>query len=225
MQSLSFDTYRQALTQGLQTVELDLSSQQEDKLLSYLSLLSKWTQVYNLTAIRTPAEMLSHHLFDTLAVLPLLKKRLQDKPSVRILDVGSGGGLPGIPWAIACPHWNFTLVDTVHKKTAFLTQAKLQLQLSNLEVVTAHVEHLAENHIKEGFTIITSRAFAELADFIHLAGSHLSTDGVMVALKGNYPSQELESIPANWQVNDVVSLTIPQLAAQRHVVFLTPTAH
>ncbi len=216
------------------------------QLLEYLALLSKWNRVYNLTAIREPEEMLSRHLLDTLAVIPLVQHDTQpdrskhseeadttekisintDKPrySLRILDVGSGGGLPGIPWALACPDWHLTLIDVVQKKTAFLSQVKIQLGIKNVDIVTGRVEALADLTPLACFDIVTSRAFSDLRQFIHVAGKYLAPHGTAIALKGVYPTDELRALPATWRAEKVVPLTVPGLInTQRHIVFLKPT--
>lgn len=192
------------------------------KLLAYLTLLEKWNRVYNLTAIRDPDEMITHHLLDALAVLPFLLEKIKSDSFLRILDVGTGGGVPGIPWAIACPAWQVTLVDVVKKKTAFLSQVKSELALTSVVVHTERVELLSPSVVGEGFDIITSRAFSDLDLFVQLAGRWLAIDGRMVPLKGEYPSRELALLSDAWQVEEVHALAVPSLNAQRHVLLLKP---
>lgn len=248
--TLPFQDYAAGLQQGLAQIGLGLDSTQQVRLLEYLALLSKWNRVYNLTAIREPEEMLSRHLLDTLAVIPLIKKEIQQssqeyseamiratksasnadnlsKPrySLRILDVGSGGGLPGIPWALACPDWHLTLIDVVQKKTTFLSQVKIQLGIENVAVVTGRVEALADLTSFSCFNIITSRAFSDLRQFIHVAGKYLTSNGTAIALKGVYPTDELNALPTTWRAEKVLPLKVPGLGnnTQRHIVFLKPT--
>lgn len=210
------------LSQGLNEISLPLSRLQQSSLLIYLGLLHKWNQVYNLTAIRDPKLMLTHHLLDTLAVVPLLDDWNKRGQAIRILDVGSGGGLPGIPWAIARPEWQLNLIDCVQKKTAFLTQAKIELGLKNLHVITGHVETLPNHLTNTPFDVLTCRAFSSLEQFLTLAGPWLSPRGLVVALKGEYPTQELKAIPNGWQVSTIQSINnISGLDAQRHVVLLS----
>ena len=246
---LPFQDYAAGLQQGLAQIGLGLDSMQQTQLLEYLALLSKWNRVYNLTAIREPKEMLSRHLLDTLAVIPLIKKEIQQNSreysgemvtttksainadntsqprySLRILDVGSGGGLPGIPWALACPDWHLTLIDVVQKKTTFLSQVKIQLGIENVEVVTGRVEALADPTPFSCFNIITSRAFSDLRQFIQLAGRYLAPNGTAIALKGVYPVDELSALPTTWRAEQVLPLKVPGLSnTQRHIVFLKPT--
>lgn len=240
-----FQAYAAGLQQGLTEIGLNLDSRQQTQLLEYLALLSKWSRVYNLTAIREPEEMLSRHLLDTLAVIPLIKKEIQQKNSagidattenisdadssststfpLRILDVGSGGGLPGIPWALACPDWHLTLIDVVQKKTTFLSQVKIQLEVKNVDVVTGRVEALADLTPSPCFDIITSRAFSDLRQFVHAAGKYLAPQGTAIALKGVYPADELNALPTTWRAENVLSLNVPGLVnTQRHIVFLKP---
>ncbi|NMM35949.1 MAG: 16S rRNA (guanine(527)-N(7))-methyltransferase RsmG [Glaciimonas sp.] len=199
------------LAQGAASLKLNLSACQIDLLIDYLALLIKWNAVYNLTAVRDPAQMVTQHLLDSLAVVVAFDR-------VRnILDVGAGGGLPGIVLAIVRPDMQVSMIDTVHKKTAFLTQAKAELGLINVTVHTGRVEQLQVAH---KFEAITSRAFAELADFISWSGHLLAPGGRFVAMKGVNPQQELLRLPAGWVVQEVRALTVPGLQAQRHLIFI-----
>lgn len=180
------------------------------RLLQYLALLHKWNKVYNLTAIREPQKMLTHHLLDSLAVIPYL-------PGDAIADIGSGAGLPGIPLALARPDWSMTLVESNHKKAAFLTQVCIELKLANVQVAAERVE--AFNPQKK-FSTVISRAFSALAEFVELAGHLCAADGRLIAMKGVYPYDELESLPANIVVDRVISLKIPGLEAERHLVIM-----
>ena len=169
------------LARGLDALGLAVSGAQRVQLLAYVELLAKWNRTYNLTAIREPARMVTHHLLDSLAVLPHLPARAD----LRMLDVGSGGGLPGIPLAIARPDWHVSLVDPNHKKAAFLTQATLELRLRNARAHAMRVEDLQ----RDGrFDVVISRAFADLATFAAAARPHLAQSGIIVAMKGVHPS-------------------------------------
>ncbi|QZA81493.1 16S rRNA (guanine(527)-N(7))-methyltransferase RsmG [Deefgea piscis] len=198
------------LANGLSEMGLVLSSEQQNKLLAYVGLLEKWNKTYSLTSIREPERMVPLHLLDSLA--PLAK--LPDH-ALRMLDVGSGFGTPGIPLAIARPDWQLTLLDSNHKKTTFLRQAILELKLDNISVVTDRVEAYQP---ETGFQIITSRAFAELSEFVRLTGHLLAEGGEWAALKGVYPYEEIALLPAGVHVTGVDSLAVPGLDAERHLV-------
>ena len=191
-------------------MELTLPAAALDQLASYLHLLVKWNRVYNLTAIRDEAKMVSHHVLDSLAVVNHL-------PDGSILDVGSGAGLPGIPIAISCPDRAVTLLDSNHKKSAFLKQAIAELGLTTTQAVTARVETYQP---LETFKIVISRAFSDLADFVKLAGHLCAVDGVMIAMKGLRPDDEVEQLPASWKVDKTLRLEVPHLEASRHLIFL-----
>jgi 16S rRNA (guanine527-N7)-methyltransferase len=183
-------------------------------LLAYLALLIKWNRVYNLTAIRDQDRMVSHHILDSLAVLSHL-------PDGNVVDVGSGAGLPGIPIAIASVGRPVTLLDSNHKKSAFLNQVVAELGLSDVRVVTERVESY---HPAQTFTTVISRAFADLADFVKLAGHLCAADGSLIAMKGLHPEAEIAQLPAPWEVEKVERLEIAGLEATRHLVFLRPSA-
>lgn len=213
---------QERLHQGLSKINLPLTVSQQSALLAYLALLDKWNQVYNLTAIRQLEQMLVYHLLDTLAVIPLIDHWHHEQGNkIRILDVGSGGGLPGIPWALARPDWQLSLIDCVQKKTAFLTQVKMQLNIMNLRVITGHVENLPNYITDTQFDIIVCRAFSSLEQFLTLAGSWLAPGGLSIALKGEYPAQELTALSDAWHVEAIHPITqISGLDAQRHVVLV-----
>ncbi|WP_345812340.1 16S rRNA (guanine(527)-N(7))-methyltransferase RsmG [Paraburkholderia sp. PREW-6R] len=203
------------LEEGIGKLSLDLSAAQRDKLLDYVALLSKWNAVYNLTAIRDPRQMLIQHILDSLSIVPHLATR---GPS-SALDVGSGGGLPGIVLGIVLPEWTVTVNDIVHKKTAFLAQAKAELGLGNLSVVTGRVETLrAGAEVPARFDIIVSRAFAELTDFVTLARHLVADKGAIWAMKGVRPDGEIERLPAYAHVQQVIRLDVPLLEAERHLI-------
>ena len=200
-----------ALTDGVREMKLDLDDRQLAQLMDYLALLAKWNSVYNLTAVRDPAQMVTQHLLDSLAVVPAFAD------ARNVLDVGAGGGLPGIVLAIARPDMKVSLIDTVHKKTAFLTQVKAELGLANVTVYTARVEQLQVQH---KFDVITSRAFAELNDFVTWAGHLLEEGGRFIAMKGVMPKEEIERLPSGWKAAEVQPLHVPGLGAERHLVFI-----
>ena len=186
-------------------------------LVAALDLLAKWNRVYNLTALRDPAQMLTHHLLDSLAVVAPLSRHTQGRPA-RLLDVGSGGGLPGVVIAICCPEIAVTCVDAVAKKAAFVQQAAGALGLGNLAGRHARVEA-----VREPFDIIVSRAFASLTDFISWSRGALAEQGVWLAMKGKRPDDEIAALPAGAEVFHVELLHVPGLDAERCLVWLRPT--
>lgn len=204
---------RASLRAGADALALDLPAAQLDELLQYLALLHKWNSVYNLTAVRDPQQMLTQHLLDCMAALQAFTG------ARHVLDVGSGGGLPGIVIAIwarhAQPQMRVEMIDTVHKKTAFLTQVKAELGLANVKVNTGRVEQFAP---KEKFDVITSRAFAELGDFVSWSGHLLEEGGRMLALKGQAETTQREVLPNGWQIVRDLRLQVPGMDAERHVV-------
>jgi 16S rRNA (guanine527-N7)-methyltransferase len=168
--------------------------------------------VYNLTSVRDPMQMMTLHLLDTLAAVPAFEG------AQNVLDVGAGGGLPGVVLAIARPDMRVSMIDTVHKKTAFLTQVKAELGLANVTVYTKKVQEL---EVKQPFDVITSRAFADLSDFVNWSGHLLADGGRFIALKGTAPADERERLPEPWAVNDLQPLRVPGLEAERHLVFIS----
>ncbi|AET90499.1 16S rRNA (guanine(527)-N(7))-methyltransferase RsmG [Caballeronia cordobensis] len=208
-------TLATTLEKGVAALELALTSAQTQKLLDYVALLGKWNGVYNLTAIRDPNQMVIQHILDSLAIVPMVAGR---HPRTA-LDVGSGGGLPGIVLAIVLPELRVTLNDIVHKKTAFQSQAKVQLGLSNLSVVTGRVESLRPGvEVPEKFDVIVSRAFAELSDFVTLSRHLVANDGRILAMKGVKPDAEIARLPAGATVLGTERLNVPMLDAERHLV-------
>ncbi|MED5508829.1 MAG: 16S rRNA (guanine(527)-N(7))-methyltransferase RsmG [Pseudomonadota bacterium] len=197
------------LDEGCAALSIDLSEAQKQQLLDYVALLVKWNKVYNLTSVRDPAQMLSRHILDSLSVLPYL-----DAPT--LLDVGTGGGLPGIPAAIVRPDCAVTLLDSNSKKTRFLQQAKAELGLHNVTVVHGRVEQVS----LPKFAIITARAFATVDDIIKLAGQHCEQNGRLVLMKGVYPTEELQFDSKAFRLQDVVSLDVPECEGKRHLVRL-----
>lgn len=187
------------------------------KLLAYLVLLDKWNRTHNLTAIREPERMITHHLLDSLAVLPHLPSR----GGLRLIDIGSGGGLPGIPLAVVRPDWQLTLLDSNFKKATFLRQAAIELPLPNVDVVAARVE---DYQPAAGFDIAISRAFSDLAVFAGAGRRLLAPDGRLVAMKGVYPHEELAHLPAQIGVTATPSLKVPGLNGDRHLVIMERAA-
>ena len=198
------------LQMGLQQMQIELSAEQQQKLLDYVALLLKWNSTYNLTALRQEDQMLSHHVLDSLTLLPYLDG------VQTLIDVGSGGGMPGIPTAICRPDIQITLLDSNSKKTSFLSQAVIELGLSNVKVITGRVE------AAEGiaFDAITSRAFAELRDFVTLTPQLLRENGRWLAMKGVHPYEEIAQLPEDVHVTQVDKLIVPSLEAERHMVII-----
>lgn len=203
-------TPRAALQRGLGELALALPADLMEQLLAYTGLLGKWNRTYNLTAIRDPLQMISHHLLDSLAVLP----HLPLTPGGRLADVGSGAGLPGIALAIARPDCTFVLNDSSQKKAAFLRQAIIQLGLHNAQVHEGRVESW---HPEARFAVVISRAFAELAAFVAACRHLVSSGGVLAAMKGAYPRAELARLPPGARCDTVLQLRVPLLEAQRHL--------
>ncbi|HYH43641.1 MAG TPA: 16S rRNA (guanine(527)-N(7))-methyltransferase RsmG [Burkholderiales bacterium] len=198
------------LGHGLQALGLALSQEAQAKLVAYLALVEKWNSVYNLTAVRDPRQMLAHHLLDSLAVSPHVT-------GTSLVDVGSGAGLPGIPLALARPDTAVTLVDSSHKKSAFLKQVAIELALENVEVVCARIESW---EAPRRYDVVISRAFSDLAEFASVAGRLTAEGGVLAAMKGVHPFEELAQLPAPYRMRAVIPLTVPGLDAQRHLVLL-----
>ncbi len=219
------------LRKGLADLALTLADDQVSRLLDYLDLMQKWTRVYNLTAVRDPADMLTHHLLDSLAVVPPLRLKLTDlrrlpvclavdgasaeATTVRLLDVGSGAGLPGVVIAICCPEVLVDCVDTVAKKAAFVRQVAAALKLTNLRGLHARVENLSDK-----YAVVSSRAFASLPDFVNWSDRALAQDGIWMAMKGKHPGDEISALPRSIQVFHVEHLTVPGLGAERCLVWM-----
>lgn len=222
-------TVRTQLAVDAAGLGISLLPTQLDQLLAYLDLIQKWNKVYNLTAVRDPADMLTHHLLDSLAVIAPLRRELiamaprqgdSDAPKLgdkafRLLDVGSGAGLPGIVIAICCPEVSVECVDTVAKKAAFINQVAVVLKLPNLRSIHARVENLTEQ-----YDVISSRAFASLPDFTTWSGGALKDGGVWLAMKGQHPQPEIDALKADVAVFHVEQLTVPGLDAERCIVWM-----
>ena len=220
MESLSLP-----LDQGLERLGLEVPLSARRQLAGYLALIDRWNRVYNLTAVRNPADMLVQHLLDSLAVVIPLRRHLQTRgpapglgtPSARILDVGSGAGLPGVVLSIVEPRWDVTCVDAVAKKASFIRQVSAELGLPNLRAQHARVEDLPA---PSGFDIVTSRAFASLTDFVSLTCPLLSPTGCWMAMKGKVPEDEMADLPAGVEMFHVEQLEVPSLEAQRCLVWM-----
>ena len=213
---------RATLLAGLSDLHLPLNEHQVDQLLAYQAMIAKWTQVYNLTAVRAPAEMMTHHLLDSLAAVPALRRHLHSaglEHGSRLLDVGSGAGLPGAVIAICCPTVQVSCVDAVAKKVAFIKQAALSLKLPNLTGVHSRVES-----VTQPFDVICSRAFASLIDFTQWSGGALASHGVWMAMKGKHPADELHELPEKIEMFHVEQLKVPGLDAERCILWLRPVS-
>lgn len=223
MRAAGFDraALRERLLAGLAEFGLDASL--ADRLLDYLALLVKWNGVYNLTAVREPAAMLRQHLLDSLSVVAPLAARLPQRdgaPAGRIVDVGSGAGLPGIVLALAWPRVNVVLVEPVGKKAAFLRQCQGELALTNLRVEATRVESLGASDAAQAPDLVVCRAFASLADFATAIDRLVGPHTVIAAMKGAAPDDEIAALPAHWTVTEVLPLRVPELDAARHLVLM-----
>jgi len=205
------------LDRGLEGLGLPLPPAARQQLLRYIALLARWNRTYNLTAIREPERMVTHHLLDSLAAVPALDRVADGRATLSVLDVGSGGGLPGIPIAVARPEWRVTMVDPVQKKGAFLVQAIAELGLGNARAVTIRVEELPTSPL---FDVVISRAFADLAAFVQAALRHVARDGRLVAMKGVHPDAELAELPPSVEVEETLVLAVPFVEGARHLVVM-----
>lgn len=208
-----------ALEQGAQALDVSLNAHQQSQLLQYLELLQKWNKVYNLTAVRDPEEMLRLHLLDCLAVVKPFQQAMQQLQAQglppKVLDVGAGGGLPGIVLAVCTPEAQIQCVDAVAKKMAFVRQAGAELKLANLQATHARVESL-----QQSYSLITSRAFASLVDFVQLTDGLLHERGVWMAMKGKHPQDEMQVLPVGVRVFHVEQLQVPGVDAERCIVWM-----
>jgi 16S rRNA (guanine527-N7)-methyltransferase len=201
-----------ALQRGAERLGLDLGDEKQRQLLAFIALLEKWNRVFNLTAVKDPVQMVVRHVLDSLAVLPYIK-------GMRILDVGSGAGLPGIPLAIAKPELRYTLLDKQRKKVRFMRQAVTELDLGQVEVVESRVENYAP---ASSFDTVIARAFASLADMLTVCGRLCADGGRLLAMKGRHVGEELQALPPGFRVVENVALRVPGLDAARHVVVAAP---
>ena len=207
----------EALDRGLDALGLPLAAGGRAALLNYVALLAKWNRTYNLTAIREPARMVTHHVLDSLAVVGVLDRLARGVDDVHVLDVGSGAGLPGIPLAVARADWHVVMLEPVHKKSAFITQAIAELRVDNARAVSQRVEDYAA---PQPVTIAISRAFSDLGAFAQCAARHVARDGVLVAMKGVHPDEELRELPPAFEVVSIEALDVPGVDAARHVVVM-----
>jgi 16S rRNA (guanine527-N7)-methyltransferase len=218
-----FDPRAEVLRSGMAALAMRASDDTVSRLLAYLDLLHRWNQAYNLSAVRDPQQMVTQHLLDCLAALPPAERHLQTHlPSggARVLDVGSGAGLPGVAWALMRPVWQLTCVDAVGKKAGFIRQAAAELRIKNLRSEHARVEKLPP----AGADLVVSRAFSSLADFCALTHRHLAPGGCWLAMKGRVPADEMAALPAEVEVFHVEQLSVPGLDAQRCLVWMRPRA-
>lgn len=208
-------THARQLADGIAALGLVLPQETVDRLLAFGELLLKWNKVYNLTAIRDPREVITHHLLDSLAVLPHLTR------VERLADIGSGGGLPGIPLAIVRSGLIVSSIETVNKKASFQQQARIELQLGNVSVINERVEKVTPDRLPGGAADgVISRAFSSLADFVNLSGHLLGEGGALYAMKGVHPAEEVEALPTGWAVTAVHALNVPGLTAERHLLVI-----
>lgn len=215
---------RQQLEQGAAQLGLHLTVEQFDKLMDFLDLLQKWNKVYNLTSVRDPQEMVSLHMLDSLAAVPALQRHVASLGKAagertRQLDVGSGGGLPGVVFAVCCPEVDIDCVDTVAKKAAFLQQVAVSLKLPNLKGIHARVETL-----KGPYEVVSCRAFASLIDFTTWSRRAIADNGIWFAMKGKHPQDEIDALGKDVQVFHVEPLQVPGLDAERCIVWAKPVA-
>jgi len=201
------------LEQGLAALGLSLGEVAQEKLIQYLLLLEKWNKIYNLTAVRKPEQMVTHHLLDSLSICTYIQ-------GPRVLDVGSGAGLPGIPLAIAEPDWHIEMLDSNNKKTRFITQAISELRLDNASVVQSRVE---EYHPEKPYDTVISRAYSSLEKMIKTVGQHCSNEGILLAMKGASPAAELEQIQEPFAVTNIYPIQVPGLDAERHLIKMKKT--
>ena len=209
---------RSILSDAAKHLNIKLAAHTIEQLLDYLTLISKWNKVYNLTAVRDPEEMMTHHLLDSLAAVAPLQLHLAGAglaSSANLLDVGSGAGLPGVVMAICCPQLGVTCVDTVAKKATFIKQVALELKLPNLAGLHARIEN-----INQPYDVICSRAFASLTDFTQWSAGALAPQGIWMAMKGKHPADELAALPAGVDVFHVEPLQVPGLQAERCIVWM-----
>ncbi len=208
---MSQTLWQRQLREGLAEMQLSLSDDQQQQLLVFLALLNKWNKAYNLTAVRNEGEMVSRQLLDSLSILPWVTTE-------HLLDVGAGGGLPGVPLAIVLPGTRFTLLDSNGKKTRFLNQCVLELGLKNVEVIHGRAEDCKP---EQPFSQISSRAFTALDNLVAWCGGLLANEGRFLAMKGQYPDDEVAALPAGWQVSSSHSLKVPGAGGERHLLVVT----
>ena len=201
------------LTSGLEALSLELSDTQQQQLVDYVVMIDKWNKAYNLTSVRDPKQMMVKHILDSLAIVP----HLSASAGENIIDVGTGPGLPGMPLAIAFPNKSFTLLDSLGKRVRFMTQCVHTLKLTNVTPVQSRVE---EHNSEKPYDIVLSRAFASLKDMLHWCEHLVDSDGQFLALKGQFPQEEIDEVSDHFQVSRTENLTVPNLVGERHLVWL-----
>ncbi|WP_338519552.1 16S rRNA (guanine(527)-N(7))-methyltransferase RsmG [Alteromonas gracilis] len=201
------------LTSGLGALSLELSNMQQQQLVDYVVMIDKWNKAYNLTSVRDPKQMMVKHILDSLAIVPYLS----DSADENIIDVGTGPGLPGMPLAIAFPNKSFTLLDSLGKRVRFMTQCVHSLKLTNVTPVQSRVE---EHNGEKPYDIVLSRAFASLKDMLHWCEHLVDSEGQFLALKGQFPQEEIDEVSDHFQVSRTENLTVPNLVGERHLVWL-----
>ena len=201
------------LTSGLDALSLELSDMQQQQLVDYVVMIDKWNKAYNLTSVRDPKQMMVKHILDSLAIVPYLS----DSADENIIDVGTGPGLPGMPLAIAFPNKSFTLLDSLGKRVRFMTQCVHSLKLTNVTPVQSRVE---EHNGEKSYDIVLSRAFASLKDMLHWCEHLVDSEGQFLALKGQFPQEEIDEVSDHFQVSRTENLTVPNLVGERHLVWL-----
>lgn len=201
------------LTSGLAALSLELSDTQQQQLVDYVVMIDKWNKAYNLTSVRDPKQMMVKHILDSLAIVP----HLSASAGENIIDVGTGPGLPGMPLAIAFPNKSFTLLDSLGKRVRFMTQCVHTLKLTNVTPVQSRVE---EHNGEKPYDIVLSRAFASLKDMLHWCEHLVDSDGQFLALKGQFPQEEIDEVSDHFQVSRTENLTVPNLVGERHLVWL-----
>lgn len=201
------------LTSGLEALSLELSDTQQQQLVDYVVMIDKWNKAYNLTSVRDPKQMMVKHILDSLAIVP----HLSASAGENIIDVGTGPGLPGMPLAIAFPNKSFTLLDSLGKRVRFMTQCVHTLKLTNVTPVQSRVE---EHNGEKPYDIVLSRAFASLKDMLHWCEHLVDSDGQFLALKGQFPQEEIDEVSDHFQVSRTENLTVPNLVGERHLVWL-----
>lgn len=201
------------LTSGLAALSLELSDTQQQQLVDYVVMIDKWNKAYNLTSVRDPKQMMVKHILDSLAIVP----HLSSSAGENIIDVGTGPGLPGMPLAIAFPNKSFTLLDSLGKRVRFMTQCVHTLKLTNVTPVQSRVE---EHNGEKPYDIVLSRAFASLKDMLHWCEHLVDSDGQFLALKGQFPQEEIDEVSDHFQVSRTENLTVPNLVGERHLVWL-----
>lgn len=210
------DHFKKRLLEGLELLSVPANSDQVDKFVRFAELLLKWNKVYNLTAITNEEDVLTKHLLDSVTLFPFVQAASKEK-SIKVLDVGCGGGLPGIPLAILLPEISFDLIDTVNKKIVFVRQAGINLGLKNLNAINQRVENYQPDY---SYDLISCRAFSSLPDFVRLTEHLISEEGSWLAMKGKVPSDEIKELPKNVQLSEIIELNVPFIKTKRNLIVI-----